>query len=43
MRLTEYPRLREQVFRQRLPSGLEVAVVRKPLHAKSYEIGRAHV
>ena len=36
MRLTEYPRLREQVFRQRLPSGLEVAVVRKPLHAKSY-------
>ena len=34
--MTSYPLLGETVFRQKLPNGLEVVVVRKPYHAKSY-------
>ena len=36
MKMAEYPRLGETVFRQILPNGLEVVTVRKPFHAKSY-------
>ena len=36
MKMAEYPRLGETVFRQTLPNGLEVVTVRKPFHAKSY-------
>ena len=36
MRIQEYPRLGEKVFRRTLPNGLEAVVVSKPLHAKSY-------
>lgn len=38
MRELEYPRLGERVFRDRLPNGLEVAVVSKPRHAKRYAL-----
>ncbi|MCI9433037.1 MAG: insulinase family protein [Oscillospiraceae bacterium] len=36
MKMAEYPRLGETVFRQTLSNGLEVVTVRKPFHAKSY-------
>ncbi len=36
MKMAEYPRLGETVFRQALSNGLEVVTVRKPFHAKSY-------
>ena len=36
MKMAEYPRLGETVFRQTLSNGLEVVVVHKPFHAKSY-------
>ena len=36
MKMAEYPRLGETVFRQTLSNGLEVVTVHKPFHAKSY-------
>ena len=36
MSVKEYPRLGEKVFRRKLSNGLEVVVVNKPCHAKSY-------
>ncbi len=36
MRETEYPRLGERVWRETLPNGLEVIVVRKPYHVRKY-------
>ena len=36
MSIKEYPRLGEKVFRRQLSNGLEVVVVNKPCHAKSY-------
>lgn len=36
MKMLEYPRLGEKVFRETLPNGLEVIVVSKPSHAKQY-------
>ena len=36
MKMAEYPRLGETVFRQTLSNGREVVTVHKPFHAKSY-------
>ncbi|MDE7244119.1 MAG: insulinase family protein [Oscillospiraceae bacterium] len=36
MTAIEYPRVGENIYRQRLDNGLELVVVSKPLHVKSY-------
>jgi len=36
MKVYEYPRLGEKIYRERLDNGLEVIVVNKPYHAKRY-------
>ena len=38
MRELEYPRLGERVRRQTLPNGLELIVVERPAHARSYAL-----
>lgn len=38
MRELDYPRLGERVRRQTLPSGLELIVVERPAHARSYAL-----
>ena len=38
MTAIEYPRLGEKIYRQRLDNGLELTVVSKPLHVRSFAI-----
>ena len=36
--ISDYPKLAEKLTRRRLENGLEIVVVHKPYHAKSYAV-----